>query len=120
MAELKPCPFCGAPSWDLECGTVENPDAFWDGGMGGERYGYVMCYQCNAILKAYNMDESIEAWNKRADAQEVRHGRWVRFIGMESHYFCDQCRRHVEDRTGKPWKAFPYCHCGAKMDEEVE
>ena len=67
---------------------------------------------CDTLKQSHNLSD--------ADVQEVRHGRWVRFAGMKSHYFCDQCRRHVEDRTGKPWIAFPYCHCGAKMDEEAE
>ena len=133
MAELKPCPFCGAPYFDLECGTVESPDAFWDGGMGGERYGYVMCYQCNAILKAYSMDEAIEAWNKRADVQVVRHGRWIEEYNVKrfaNQVYCSECKKnasfifisneHYGISAHGEYKKAPYCpNCGAKMDEEV-
>lgn len=65
MSDLKRCPFCGA---EPETGETFNPDSYWDGGLRGEKYGYVMCDYCNVILKDYSEEEAIEAWNKRAES----------------------------------------------------
>lgn len=57
------------------------------------------------------------------DAEPVRHGRWIPNIRTNykayppyeyrSGYKCTLCGR--VERSNKE----PYCHCGAKMDEEV-
>ena len=68
--KLKPCPFCGEKylGFDdiISVGTAENPSAWWDSGLRGERYGYVMCYECGVILKANDLLEAIKAWNRRS------------------------------------------------------
>ena len=58
------------------------------------------------------------------DAEPVRHGRWIEnFVTnykeypphtYKRGYKCSLCGR--TERTNKE----PYCHCGAKMDAEVE
>ncbi len=74
-----------------------------------------------------------------ADVQEVRHGKWVEVeteydIGNSAIYECSLCGRKIGcDRyptkrvAGLDYpiavtveELYPYCHCGAKMDEEVE
>ena len=65
MAELKPCPFCG--SEDLDYGEIDQPDAWWDSGMRGEKYGYVMCIGCGCILKADNLNDATIFWNRRQE-----------------------------------------------------
>lgn len=59
------------------------------------------------------------------DAEPVRHGWWIEdyetFVqdnGYESKpihtgFVCSVCGRHSSSIE-------PYCHCGAKMDEEVQ
>lgn len=60
-----------------------------------------------------------------ADAEPVRHRRWVpqRIECVSTRFVCSGCKREVEitnDYFGKPTKhagvIYPYCHCGAKMD----
>ena len=64
MSELKPCPFCGEDEY-LQTGKVKNPDSFWDSGMRGEEYYYIICYGCNLIMKNDFQDELVENWNRR-------------------------------------------------------
>lgn len=60
-----------------------------------------------------------------ADVAEVVHGQWcvskIRSIGTV--FYCSECKRTVtvgNDFFGEAPKsvsaAYPYCHCGAKMD----
>ena len=66
MDDLKPCPFCGKPpDREYGAGTVFNPDSYWDSGMRGEEYGFVMCSNCGVILKADSLKEAIDRWNQR-------------------------------------------------------
>lgn len=53
------------------------------------------------------------------DAEPVRHGHWIKninpayspFDGSPSEFYvCSKCG----EAASKP---YPYCHCGAKMDE---
>ena len=67
MNELKPCPFCGAPAYELVKGTVKAPDAFWDGGMRGESYNYIMCPSCDVIMKCYDFEDPADTWNNRVE-----------------------------------------------------
>lgn len=63
------------------------------------------------------------------DAEPVRHGRWIpNEVGaVETKFECSECGRTVilcNDYFAKATKyashRFPYCHCGCKMDAEVE
>lgn len=63
------------------------------------------------------------------EAQPVRHGRWIpKYVGaVVTKFQCSECPRTVEvanDYFGKPTKfassKYPYCHCGTKMDLEVQ
>lgn len=60
-----------------------------------------------------------------ADVAPVAHGQWcVRKIrSIETVFYCSECKRTVtvgNDFFGEAPKsvsaAYPYCHCGAKMD----
>lgn len=64
-----------------------------------------------------------------ADVAEVKHGKWVmvekeiKTDGDYDVYKCSLCgRKIVCDRypTKSVEELFPYCHCGAKMEEETE
>ena len=55
---------------------------------------------------------------------EVKHGKW-RYCGhheFHGHVFeCSVCGRYLFANSKEEvyWK-YPYCHCGAKMDEEEQ
>lgn len=60
-----------------------------------------------------------------ADVAEVVHGRWCvsKIRSIETVFYCSECKRTVtvgNDFFGEAPKsvsaAYPYCHCGAKMD----
>lgn len=53
-----------------------------------------------------------------ADLQPVRHGRWIIEDDVE-HFIavCSECGRAEDSRAIKD---MPYCHCGARMDGDVE
>ena len=53
-----------------------------------------------------------------ADVQEVKHAKWIQNSCHDRFYTCSECGRHVETYFISPVKAYPYCNCGAKMDEE--
>lgn len=55
-----------------------------------------------------------------ADVVEVKHGCWQQNQYHKNIYYCSECGRHIEDGSNNPLEHFPYCHCGAKMDLEVE
>lgn len=66
------------------------------------------------------------------DAKPVRHGRWVPYYepmecfvdvylnteikDVQVGWICSECGRHEQHSTVEE---MPYCHCGAKMDAEV-
>ncbi len=52
-----------------------------------------------------------------ADVEEVKHGYWRQNQYCKRVFYCSECNRHIEDATQIPQEHFPYCHCGAKMDE---
>ena len=62
------------------------------------------------------------------DAVEVVHGRWLPFrVGFWTSVFeCSECHRRVtlscdEVRTFEMLnRRYPFCHCGAKMDGDME
>ena len=60
-----------------------------------------------------------------ADVAEVVHGQWFvsKIRSIETVFYCSECMRTVtvgNDFFGEAPKsvsaAYPYCHCGAKMD----
>ena len=64
-----------------------------------------------------------------ADVAEVVHGRWCvsKIRSIETVFYCSECKRTVtvgNDFFGEAPKsvsaAYPYCHCGAKMDGDVD
>ncbi len=63
--ELLPCPFCGAKK--AGGGSEHWTD---ESGVGHAEYG-VSCGECWASTDVYpRQEEAIEAWNRRASAQE--------------------------------------------------
>lgn len=60
-----------------------------------------------------------------ADVADVVHGQWCvsKIRSIETVFYCSECKRTVtvgNDFFGEAPKsvsaAYPYCHCGAKMD----
>lgn len=51
-----------------------------------------------------------------ADVQPMKHGRWVIVDDVE-HFIakCSECGRSEDSRAIKD---MPYCHCGARMEQE--
>ena len=97
MPDLKPCP-C------KDC-IVRRRFAI---GLDMHFWGDDCPYKCDAY----------EAWNRRAgDVAPVVHGRWISYLDgdhimPERYYRCSRCGRVESSRQ-------PYCHCGAKMDGEL-
>ena len=131
MAELKPCPFCG--------GEVEETGGSCNFGKKIMTLN-VKCRKCGtsvAMKTAWKTNayiEAVEAWNRiardiselpAADVAEVVHGQWFvsKIRSIETVFYCSECMRTVtvgNDFFGEAPKsvsaAYPYCHCGAKMD----
>lgn len=84
----------------------------------------VELFQCGwAEIEAVQTDyiERLPA----ADVAEVVHGQWCvsKIRSIETVFYCSECKRTVtvgNDFFGEAPKnvsgAYPYCHCGAKMD----
>lgn len=60
------------------------------------------------------------------DVQEVKHGKWI-YVGDPNFahivgflYECSCCKRHIIVDYQFELREYPYCHCGAKMDEKDE
>ena len=79
-----------------------------------------LCGNC-AVLVAVKLLEKVPA----ADAAQVVHGQWSvsKIRSIETVFYCSECKRTVtvgNDFFGEAPKnvsaAYPYCHCGAKMD----
>lgn len=63
------------------------------------------------------------------DAVPVRHGRWIpeKVRSVQTKFKCSECNRKIiacNDYFGRATELvsniYPYCHCGAKMDLEVQ
>lgn len=56
------------------------------------------------------------------DAAPVVHGRWeqVQRWATKAKYRCTVCGREIMSAVKVNIAKYPYCHCGAKMDLEVE
>ena len=89
MSELRPCPFCGG-----EAIIVHDNWAF--------------CLGCKAESGHFKIrEQTIEAWNRRAEDENVKHGRWASHIG---YCECNLCHNFFGSY-------FKYCpNCGALMD----
>ena len=74
-------------------------------------YNGVMCRAC---ADAGAMDILIDI--PAADVQPVRYGRWIITDDVE-HFIavCSECGRTEDSRVIKD---MPYCHCGARMEQE--
>jgi DNA-directed RNA polymerase subunit RPC12/RpoP len=50
--------------------------------------------------------------------EERKTGKWIEFPNHYA-YKCSECGRIIETVDGKSnvCKHYPYCHCGAKMEE---
>lgn len=68
---------------------------------------------------------SSAAYTPAADVAPVAHGQWCvsKIRSIETVFYCSECKRTVtvgNDFFGEAPKsvsaAYPYCHCGAKMD----
>jgi len=59
-----------------------------------------------------------------ADAAPVIHAKWVSlaydFFSGKFVYACSRCDRRIKVYHREDTKDYPYCHCGAKMDERIE
>ena len=64
-----------------------------------------------------------------ADVAEVVYGQWCvsKIRSIETVFYCSECKRTVtvgNDFFGEAPRnvsaAYPYCHCGAKMDGAAE
>lgn len=61
----------------------------------------------------------------RADVEKVKHGKWV-YVGhnlcIGYKFECSVCKRSLWANCDKNTvvKEYPYCHCGAKMDNVEE
>ena len=76
--------------------------------------GYVLGHLLHLLLEDIDNQPT-------ADVQEVKNGKWVEYEkGMVvTSYKCSLCGEVVMDDTGYDVvKDYPYCHCGAKMENE--
>ena len=69
MAELKPCPFCG-----FGIPLLYTYDPF-DGYQGNCTRYKIVCGNCSAEIRRPTEADVIEAWNKRAENEELEFTR---------------------------------------------
>lgn len=119
--ELKMCPFCGRSV--AHVGTIAEHE-FLD--RDDNCYKYCSTHYevvcdfhrggCGASTggSLSTPKQAIEAWNKRTEIGQVKHGRWEFVNDYECR--CTHCLENsVVDHADEP----NYCpNCGAKMDEE--
>lgn len=83
--------------------------------------------QQKEIADLLNRAESAE---KKLTECEPKHGHWIPrdfdITWGANRYECSKCGRSIHilpvlyaSEIEQVCKQFPYCHCGAKMDEEV-
>ena len=101
----------------------------------------------SALLEAMPKNDELLSFEVRrvicnapaVDAEVVRHGKWI--VKCETHggpyddgqwkewmALCSECGRIIclddfecaKGNVGKEIAKFPYCHCGCKMNAEVE
>lgn len=58
------------------------------------------------------------------DAKPAKYGQWVHdgggYDGRDNWYHCSECNRTLNLICGRKLEDFPYCHCGAKMNGDVD
>ena len=81
-----------------------------------------LCGACSAVeCETCYVPRLIEKYEKKAtETAPVVHGYWKQNPNMPTQYSCSVCRRQIEDMMCNPQKHFPYCHCGAKMDQKED
>lgn len=67
---IKPCPFCGS-KYEIYCGMAEDPASYWDSRIRGEKYSYIICGNCDLVMKGETIKQVIDKWNNR---KEEQHG----------------------------------------------
>jgi DNA-directed RNA polymerase subunit RPC12/RpoP len=74
-----------------------------------------LCQDCYDSLQTW--------WNKVIDevkkviTPQPKMGRWI-YREKSLDYVCSECGRPIEThRFENPYIRYPYCHCGAKMEE---
>lgn len=63
---------------------------------------------CSQILKAVKNGKPYE---------ETPKGEWIRQPESRTIFFCSKCGREINTKPFTRTDNFPYCHCGAKMNE---
>lgn len=125
--KLKPCPFCGGRV-SMVYDSRENSFKFYHiNGNKAER-----CRVKGVIrLRGESLKDAAEAWNRRrtmtskwdrrADAVEVVHGRWIE-NRISGTFSCSNCGGKINDNRLYGWELQPsenYCpNCGARMEAE--
>ena len=88
-----------------------------------EREAFKQKYLCCGYLPEMSEKEFDEF--PTADVAPVAHGPWCvcKIRSIETVFYCSECKRTVtvgNDFFGEAPQsvsaAYPYCHCGAKMD----
>lgn len=88
-----------------------------------EREAFKQKYLCCGYLPEMSEKEFDEF--PTADVAPVAHGQWCvcKIRSIETVFYCSECKRTVtvgNDFFGEAPQsvsaAYPYCHCGAKMD----
>lgn len=87
--------------------------------------GYGYAYKTDSRGEPYIHIDSVRSMLKKAaDAQPLKHGRWVHDGGgydrRDNWYHCSECNRALNLICGKKLEDYPYCHCGARMDGDTE
>ena len=84
---------------------------------------YIKRSDMRAVLEKASISPRFADEPPAADVEPVRHGRWVLVHHYNGHdeFKCSECGRRV---AYAPYAYaveddYPYCHCGAHMDEEV-
>lgn len=71
MNELKPCPFCGSTVYLLDVATQPSGIELWDVYCANHQ-----CYLSGGTNNIYETRQlAIEAWNSRAESQDIAHLR---------------------------------------------
>ena len=58
----------------------------------------------------------------KALSQEPKSGKWIIDLqtATEDYYICSECGRKIHLLYPDIISNYPYCHCGARMESEVE
>ncbi len=107
MKKLKPCPVCKSQA-DTAYNTRFNYQAFCTNDE---------CFMSTIIMHDKTTEEeAIEAWNKIASLEEVRHGHWINAYMFDDKWYhtCSNCNTE----SVETFFDFYCSYCGAKMEFE--